>query len=216
MNFNNLLIKKIDRIIVLTKEFDDIFKEVINLPDEQISETNINNIFTLTKNYIFIRSEHGSILLMYDKLKTNINSSITELNDDSINKLYDLSSFSSIISNVSDLINNIDFQYKKIALKYPKFINKNPTKILLFVDSIDNSNEYVKLINDVKDKCPNNIYKIIKCENSGSKIKCDDIIGINGDFKVKKIPSIFIINGSIVEIPIEIIDSPEKLINLLK
>jgi len=217
MNFNNLLIKKIDRIRELTKEFDDIFKKVITLPNDQISEENINNIYMLTKNYIFIRSEHGSVLLMGDKLKSDIDISSSELDDQIINKLYDLSYFSSIISNVNDLVNNIDFQYKKIALKYPKFITKNPIKILLFVDSIDESNSHIKLINSVKDKCPNNIYKIIKCENSNSKIKCDDIIGIKTTLKIKKLPSLFIVNGSnVIDIPLDIIDNPEKLTNLLK
>ena len=116
-------------------------------------------------------------------------------------------------TSINNLINNIDFQYKKIALKYPKFINKKPLQVILFTDSTDSNDKYLELINNTKEKCPENIYKIVKCNKSDKKIKCDNM---NFDIKITKLPVLYIINGSnIIEIPIDKINNEEELIKLI-
>ena len=193
MNFNKSFIKKINNIIRLSKEFDNNFKTIININNEQINESNIQEIYNATNNYIFLRSEHGGILILLDKLKNDINSSSTELNDELINKLYNLSTFTSIVNDISQLINNIDFQYKKIALKFPKYINKKPLTLVLFIEKIDKENKYIKMIEELKNKNPENIYKVIEC-TPDTKIKCKEILGKDINIKIDKLPSLFIIN----------------------
>jgi hypothetical protein len=88
---------------------------------------------------------------------------------------------------------------------------------LLFVDNTDELNPIIKMLNIVKEKCPENIYKIVKCDETKSKIKCMDIIGVNITIKIKKLPSLFMVNGKTgVEIPLDKIDNVEKLIKMLK
>lgn len=244
MNLNKSLITKIDTIVNLTNEFDKLFNSILNFQDmykqnnnEQNNNESNNNepnnnepnnnkpnnneqnkieqIYALTKNYIFLRSEHGGLLMLLDKLKNNINSVSTELSDELVNKLYDLSTFNSIINNVSELINNIDFQYKKIALKYPKYISRKPITIILFVEKIDPNNNYIKMIEEVKNLNLENIYKVIEC-GSNKKIKCNEILGKNISIKLDKVPSIFIINDdNIIEIPIEHVKNVKSLLNLI-
>jgi len=218
MNINNSLIKKIDNLVSMSKEFDENFKKIIGLQTDKIDENNVDDIYRMTSTYILIRSEHGSILLLIDKVKNLINISEKEEIDDEItNKLYNYSTFTSILSNINDLINNIDYQYKKIALKYPKFINKKPLFIILFTDDISKSNKYVELIDKIKDQYPENKYKVIQVEKTVKKIKCDEIIGCKITIKINSLPSLFIINDdNITEIPIEIIKDPEAITNLIK
>ena len=212
MNFNKILITKIDEIVKISKNFDINFNNLINLQDNNINEENIDNLYSLTKNFLSIRTRHGSLLLLIDNFKKNINID-EKTNNDIDNQLYDLSTFISILSNVNDLINNIDFQYKKIALKYPKFINKKQLQIILFVGDDDINNKYIQLIENVKQKFPENKYKIVKCNKSDKKIKCEDI-GLN--IKITKLPVLYIINESnITEIPIDKIEDEEGLTKLL-
>jgi hypothetical protein len=61
---------------------------------------------------------------------------------------------------------------------------------------------------------PENIYKIIKCNEN--KIKLDKIIGIESTLKISSLPMIYIINGSkIYEIPPEEVSDIESLSKLL-
>jgi len=215
MNLNKSLIKKIDNIVNLSKEFDTNFNYIINL-NTKLQEQNITDkIYILTKNYIYLRSEHGSLILLLDRVKDKINSESTDLNQDLINKLYDLSTFYSIVANVSELINNIDFQYKKIAIKYPKFINKKPITILLIVEKIDPNNKYIKIIEEIKNKNPENVYKIIEAKNN-TKINCKNILDKNFDLDIQKLPSLYLINDdNISEIPIDTVIDTNALISLI-
>ena len=89
--------------------------------------------------------------------------------------------------------------------------------ILLLTDDDNEDNKFVKLLNDVKTQVPENIYKIIKCNKSEKKIKCDKILGVNLTLKIPTLPILFIINGSnIVEIPIDKFDDSNVLKNLIK
>ena len=121
------------------------------------------------------------------------------------------------MTNANELISNIDFQYKKIAIKYPKYINKNSLTILLLTNTDDSENKYIKMINQIKQQSPENIYKIIKCDKKDKKFKCDKALGINLALKITSLPMLFIINGTnIVELPIEQIDNVETLTNMIK
>lgn len=223
MNFNKLVLDKIDNLVNLTKKFDMGFKIIINLPNENIDEKNINEIYTLTKHYIEIRSEHGYLLIMMNQL---LNSATKSLSDSDPNKiigestdyLYDLSTFNSLIINVGELVNNIDFQYKKIALKYPKFINKKPFTVILFTNSDTDSkvNSYIEMIEQLRKEFPENYYKIIKCEKNNRKIKCE--LNLPSSIKIKTLPSLLIQNGdsSITEIPLDKINGIESIISILK
>jgi len=217
MNFNKLLLDRIDNFVILSKEFDENYKQVIGISGNKFDDTVINCLYSLTKNYILLRSEHGNLLLMMDKFKDQTNTKDLETDDDRINKLYDLSTFSSIITNTNELINNIDFQYKRIAIKYPKFINKKPLTVLLLSDTDNEENKYVKLIKNVKQHSPENIYKIIKCNKTDKKFKCDKVLGINLTIKITSLPMLYVINGiNIVEIPLDKINDIETLTNIIK
>ena len=110
MNFNILLIKKIDNILDMSKQFDEFCSDALS---SKIPNNNATIVYNITSLYILIRAEHGGILLLNDKMKTDISKNETKLNDETINKLYDLSTFTSIIENISNLVSNIDFEYKK-------------------------------------------------------------------------------------------------------
>ena len=194
MQLNISLYKKIESILELSSDFDNLFNEIIKIKEPAVvkfrevlternlmesketefrkdsneqsssilNEESIIKIYNLTRIFILIRAEHGSLLILSDRNKEDIKSSSTELSDNLINKLYDLSTFYSIIDNISNLVSNIDFQFKKVAVMFPKYINKNPLSIVLVVDKIDKSNKYIQIIEMVKNSNPENIYKIIE------------------------------------------------------
>jgi hypothetical protein len=216
MNFNKTVLDKIDNFISLTRNFDLNYKNVIAIQDNEIKNEDIKYIYMITKYYIEIRTLHGELLLLIDELKSSLTLGKLSKQNDNTNKLYDLSTFNSILLNINELITNIDYQYKKIAIKYPKFINKKPLTVLLLTDDDDEENMYVKLINQIKKKNPENIYKIEKCKKSDKKIKCDKILGMGLTLKITSLPLLYIINGSnIVEIPIDKINDSESLSSLL-
>jgi hypothetical protein len=130
----------------------------------------------------------------------------------SINKLYDLSTFASIIENVSNLVSNIDFQYKKIAVIYPQYITRDIITVLLLVKSKKSSSKIIKIIEEAQVLFPENIYKIIETEDY-KKIDCKELLNRNITIEVKKTPELFlIINDKIIEVPI----SSSTDINFLK
>jgi len=230
MNFNKLLLDKIDNLVILSKEFDENYKKIIETIDNNLDEKIINCIYTLTKNYISLRTIHGEIILLMNKYENytgeNIKKDDKDLNENSdnkINKLYDLSTFYSIITNINELINNIDFQYKKIATKYPKYIGNKSLTVMLLIDENEdeNKNVYTQLINKVKVKYPENIYKIIKVNKKEKKEKkknLDKILGINLTLKITILPTIYVINGTnIVELPLDKINNIEEVLeNIFK
>ena len=158
--FTNLLIIKTNNIIKNIEIFDNIFK--ILLEKEAIDDSSIaRNIAELTEKFIFIRSEHGSLVLILDELKKNIlsDTQTEKITDKIINEQYTLSTFYSILADISAVINNVDFQYKKVALKFPKFINKKTLSIILVINTEDSDSKNVEKCNKFKE--------IIKlCRNS--------------------------------------------------
>lgn len=222
MNTNKLLLEKIDNLINLSVKFDEFFKQVINYPDAKIESQQIETIYLLTKNYILLRAEHGSIILILNRLNQVKSSELDDLktiDDEMIEKLYDISTFNSLINNVNDLVNNIDFQYKKIALKYPRYINKKPLKIIMVVNETENeeSDKYIKLIENIKKQFHENFYNIVKCDKNEKKLKPDKSLGLEQPLKITSIPTLFIINGNnIVEIPIDKVSNVESISNILK
>jgi hypothetical protein len=225
MNFNKKLLDNIENIVKLSDDFDSEFKIIIDLPNNQIDEKNAEIIYSLTKNYILIRKQHGELLLMQnillnqsEQFKSKKDNKDNIDNIDNIDKLlYDISTFSSLIININELLNNIDLEYKKIALKYPKFINKKSINIIL----VTKNNEYNSLIEELKKKYPENKYKIIKYENDkdkDTKNKNDkELNEFNIKIKMNNLPLIYIINNSnIIEIPISKINNIESIKNLLE
>ena len=210
MDLNISLIEKINHIINLTDNFDKIFVDINN--DDNL----IEKIYSLTNYYILIRSEHGGLLLLMEKIKEKIINQNSDLNDNLINKLYDLSTFSSILENISNLVSNIDFQYKKIAVKYPQFISKNTITLALFINRIEKNNKFVKIFEELKTIMPEFIYKIIETEDN-QKINCKNLLKKNIKIKVKKTPELFIINNNkIINIPIKENVEIDFFKNLLK
>ena len=230
MNFNKIVLDKINNFVLLSKEFDNNYKIVITIQNDKIDDIGRKSIYMITKYYIELRTVHGELILLVDEFKNMINSSKisktskqneheneNENENTNTNKFYDLSTFSSILSSINELITNIDFQYKKIAIRYPKFINKKPLMILLLTSDDNENNVFVKLLNEVKEQVPENIYKIVKCNKSDKKIKCDKIFGVNLTLKIPTLPTLFIINGSnIIEIPIDKFNDINALKNLIK
>ena len=166
MELNLKLLNNIDNLVKLSTDFDSGFKIIYNLDtNDKLNEKNIDILYSITQNYILMRKVHGDILLMMHKFTNSINlhsniqnnnlqekksnKNTPKTNTDNIDdletsKLYDLSTFSTLLGNVNDLMNNIDYEYKKIALKYPKFINKNQLIIILIVQNSED--KYIKLI----------------------------------------------------------------------
>ena len=213
MNFNILLIKKIDNILDMSAQFDKLCIQVL---DDKLSEKKPTLIYNITSLYILIRAEHGGILLLNDKMKTSILNQDTKLNDETINKLYDLSTFTSIIENIANLVSNIDFEDKKIALMFPKLIDVKQIDLVLFTKTLDKEDKYVKLIEDVKKLRNQYNYHVIECDKVKKVINCDKILKRKISINVEKLPSLFLINGdNIVELPINKINETSDLIKLI-
>jgi hypothetical protein len=217
INFNNSLIQKIDNIEKISGEFDEIFSHLIKIQDvKNITPNDIEQLYKLTKLFKFIRSEHGSLLILLDKKKDLIKSKSSELTDELVEDLYDLSTFDSIISNVSDLVSNIDFEFKRIAIMFPKFMNKKPLSIILFIDKIYPKNKYIKMIEEVKKLYPENIYKVFECKE-GSKVNCGKYNNKDLILSAKNVPNMFLINDSnITMLPTENIQNSKILLEFLK
>lgn len=214
MNLNKSLIKKIDNITSLSNDFDKTFKIFQTIKDEEQSKI-IENIYKLTQIYIFLRAEHGGILILLDNLTDEIKTMGNKLNDTALQKLYDLSVFKSILGNVEDLLNNIDMEYKKVALKYPKFINKKPLIILFFVENKIINADKIEIIENVKNIHPEHSYKIIET-TSNSKVNLKDIIGKDITIKIKIVPTMYLINNNnITEIPGSNITNENSVISLI-
>ena len=212
MNLNKSLIKKIENIIQLSKEFDIIFQYLLSIENKDTDCDKVNKVYDLTSKYIFIRSEHGSLIIILDNIKKSVNNNNTELSDELINKLYNISTAYSIIQEISQLILNIDFQFKQIALLYPKYICTNNIAIVLVINTTDKDNKYINIINRLKDSNPENIYKIIHFNNDKSNILKLDIFNKNITLKIKEDPSLFLINkNNITEIPITKINDFKSL-----
>jgi hypothetical protein len=215
MNLNKIILDKISNFTLLSREFDNNYLNIIKIIDTQINDESKKNIFMVTKNYIELRSIHGELIMLIDDFKNLIKQK--KKTDENTNNFYDLSTFNSILTTINELITNIDFQYKKIAVKYPNFITKKPLIILLFTDDDSENNDFVKLLNNVKDQVQENIYKVIKCEKNIKKFKCDNIIGIKLTLKITSLPLLYIINDkNIIEIPIDKINNTDALKNLIK
>jgi hypothetical protein len=213
MNFNILLIKKIDNILDMSAQFDKLCTQVL---DDKLSEKNPSLIYNITSLYILVRAEHGGILLLNDKMKMEITKRDTKLNDETINKLYDLSTFTSIIENIANLVSNLDFEYKKIALMFPKLIDAKQIDLVLFSKTLDKEDKYVKLIEDVKNLRNQYNYHVIECDKVNKVINCDKILKRKISINVEKLPSLFLINGdNIVELPINKINETNDLIKLI-
>jgi hypothetical protein len=104
MNTNKLLLEKIDNLVNLSVIFDELFKQVINFPDGKIEAEQIQSVYSLTKNYVLIRAEHGSLILITNRLNQDKSSELDELKnmgDELVEKLYDISTFNSFMTNVS-------------------------------------------------------------------------------------------------------------------
>lgn len=239
------ILNKIDNLVKLSSDFDHGFKTIYNLePLEQLDEKNIELLYSMTKNYILMRKEHGELLLMMNKFTNSINYDIEVqsggsksnknnsklniindknnknegggVNEEITNTLYDLSTFNTLLGNVNDLINNIDYEYKKIAVKYPKFINKKQLTIILI--SQHSEDKYTKLMEEIKIEHPEHKYKIIKCEDKEAMNKCNEELKEFGiKIKSKTFPVIYIINEkTFTEIPISKIDEIETIKKLIE
>jgi hypothetical protein len=229
MDLNFKLLASIDNLVKLSGDFDSEFKIMFNLDTEVIiDEEKAKILYSMTKNYILLRKEHGQIILMMNKLINSANSiEITNFtsneykdkksdkniskknknnnqdnnqdnNQNKTNILFDISTFSTLLNNVNDLINNIDYEYKKIAIKYPKFINKSQITIVLVSPNTDD--KYDKLIEELKINNPEHKYKIIKCGNEKEDIKiCEaELKELNIKGPIKSLPLAYIINNSTV------------------
>lgn len=234
---NKIILDIIDNIVKLSDNFDKGFKTVFELePGSKIDSSSADILYSMTKNYILIRKEHGELLLMMNNLlnsqttneKTNkkdskksSKSSNVDVdnggedfkNIDDLKVYYDISTFNTLLNNINDLINNIDFEYKKIALKFPKFINAKPMNIILI--STDATNKYFKMIEELKQKYIQHKFMTIVCTNDKNSIsKCNEELK-KFNIKIKSfnsLPLIYIINGNtITEIPINKIGEIEGL-----
>jgi hypothetical protein len=211
MDLNKSLINKIENIIKLTSNFDKICSSILS-GDINLNNKNIKDIKELTNLYISIRAEHGNIIILNDKMKKDLE----KKSENAVNKLYDLSTFTSIIDNINNLVSNTDFEFKKIALIYPQMINKETTHLILIIKKADMNNKFIKMFEEIKKLKPEHEYHIINCEEKETKIDCSNLIGIKLTLGIKKLPSIYLVNeANVVELPIKNINNINDLVKLL-
>lgn len=216
MELNISLIKKIENILEMSGKFDKICSTILS-GNIDLDTSNIQNIRELTSLYMLTRAEHGAIIILNEKMKNEVNTQDTNLTDKLINKLYDLSTFTSIIDNINNLVSNMDFEFKKIALMYPNLINKQETHILLFVDKIDKENKYIKMIEDLKKIKPEHNYHVVECEKDKKKIDCSKMVNMKLSVTIKSLPTMYLVNGSnIVEIPLDKLNVCGDLVKLIE
>lgn len=224
MKFNKIFIKHVEHILELSKEFDDLYKIYI---DENTHS--INTIYDLTQKYVLIRATHGKILLMYEQflmnntIEMNLSSKLEKIDENNeeqtiaTGKLYDISTFKSITTDINLLINNIDRQYKNISSQFPEHIGQRQYCVVFFVDydeyNVRNSNDKYTKIKNIIDKCrkekPQHIYKIIftQIDSKGFVSFPNGTNGLNKNIvhnlNIRKLPALFIFDSSMTtEIPI--------------
>jgi hypothetical protein len=196
------LLQKINNILKLAEDFEELNKKIL-LIDE---ENNIpENMFKLTHLLVLIRAEHGSLILLFDKMKTNNLNKSTELNDEFIENCYDISTFNSTLQNITSVVDNIDFKFKTLATKYPKFVNLHPTYVILMLKDYPPEKENKALVDillELQKELPENCYKVIFCEESEKcKVKLNEIINKDVNVTVTEFPSIYIVtDNNITEI----------------
>jgi hypothetical protein len=216
MDLNISLIKKIENVLEMSGKFDKICSSILS-GDNVINSERIQHIRELTSLYMLTRAEHGGILILNDKMKKEISTSNTNLSDKLINKLYDLSTFTSILENINNLVSNMDFEFKKIALLYPKFINNQQSHLILFVDKDDKKNKFINMIEDVKKLKPEINFHVIECDKDKKKIDCSKIVGMKLTISIKKLATMYLVNGTnIVELDLDKINVCEELVKMLE
>ena len=215
MDLNISLIKKIESILEMSGKFDKICTIILS-GNVDLNESGIKNIKELTSLYMSIRAEHGGIIVLNDKMKKDIGTHDSSLSDTIINKLYDLSTFTSISDNINNLVSNVDFEFKKIALMYPKLINKRTNHLLLFVKTINKEDKFIKMIEDVKKLRPENEYHVVECKESDKKVDCSKMVGMKLSLGIDKLPCLYLVNGTnIAEIPMDQLKICGDLIKML-
>lgn len=216
MDLNISLIKKIEIILEMSGKFDKICSTILS-GNIDLDKSNIQNIRELTSLYMSTRAEHGAIIVLSDKMKKDISSDDGSLSDKLVSKLYDLSTFTSIVDNINNLVSNMDFEFKKIALMYPKLINNQQTHLILFVGQNDKENKYIKMIEDLKKLKPENDYHVIECEKDKKKIDCSKLVGMKLSINIDKLPTMYLVNGSnIVELQLDKINVSDDLVKILE
>ena len=222
-DLTNSLITKTNNIINYLEKFDNIFKILIEIKNKKmLLPENIKQIAEITELFIFIRGEHGSLILILDKFKKSILADTdTTISDELINKNYTLSTFFSIIESISAVIGNIDFEYKQIALKFPNFINKKTLTLILVVNNKEHkqqkeneNDKFINIIHELQKLSPENVYKIITTNDKIINVK--DIVNKDLDLNIKSFPSLFMINGDVItEISLEQNNTLEQIKNLI-
>jgi len=216
MDLNISLIKKIESILEMSGKFDKICSTILS-GNIDLDKSNIQNIRELTSLYMSTRAEHGAIIVLSDKMKKDISSDDGSLSDKLVSKLYDLSTFTSIVDNINNLVSNMDFEFKKIALMYPKLINNQQTHLILFIELDDKENKYIKMIEELKKLKPENNYHVIECEKDKKKIDCSKLVGMKLSINIDKLPTMYLVNGSnIVELPLDKINVSDDLVKILE
>ena len=216
MELNISLIKKIESILEMSGKFDKICSTILS-GNVELDKSNIQNIREITALYMSTRAEHGAIIILSDKMKKDISSDDTSLSDKLVSKLYDLSTFTSIVDNINNLVSNMDFEFKKIALMYPNLINNQQTHLILFVGLDDKENKYIKMIEDLKKLKPENNYHVIECDKDKKKIDCSKLVGMKLSINIEKLPTMYLVNGSnIVELPLDKINVYDDLVKILE
>jgi len=109
----------------------------------------------------------------------------------------------------------MDFEFKKIALMFPQLINTNQSHLLLFVKDTDKTNKFVEMFNELQKTDLKNDYHIIKCKKEGEQIDCSEMLKFKLSINVKQLPSIYLINNTVAEIPIEKINTIDDLRQIL-
>jgi hypothetical protein len=210
MEINKKLIDTIDIFVNKCDNFDKIYKEVINIVNNNTNE-NIDELYDIVTCYIEIRKEHGIIIKIYDDYKKTAKTK----NDE---EMYNLSTFNSILENVKNLVQNIDFQYKQFATYFPELVNNNLMTVILIINEKENEDDkkLINMINKIKSVKYENKYKIMKCKKNSNEIKLKIKNNKYVTLKPKSIPSLYLLNKkTMTEVPGNNIKNDEILRSIL-
>lgn len=186
------LLNKIDNLVKMSSEFDTGFK-IIYDSTNQLSEKEIEILYSMTKNYILMRKEHGEILLMMNKFTNSIQLYNVESQTGGAKSSKNVSKSGAILpsailpsvesttvtdetnakslydlSTFNTLLGNVNDLINNVDYEYKKIAIKYPkfinkNQMSVILISENLEDKYSKLMDEIKSTHPEHKYKIIIC-----------------------------------------------------
>lgn len=239
MDFNKIFIKHVERIVKLSIEFDNLYKSFVGKTNVHEPIDAEKTIYLLTQKYLIIHGTHGKILLLFNQFMNKCAEQqdpmedLGEVMNDDMEKMYNISMFKSVVTDVNMLINSVDVQYREVSKYFKNYVGKKQYCVVLFVDESNQNvlgkNEKLLKIKDAMERCekakPEHVYKIIPTQMTmGKSIPKltfpNGTHGLDGkilqNLNIKKLPSMFIISDSTaIEIPLKLSSSTDIFTSIM-